>query len=63
MGMTEFTPPWSTPQMTKAQMRKYLADMKAAQEAAKKKLPDEQKLHIEREKEIKKIEAELDDVY
>jgi len=38
--MTEFTPPGSNARMTKAQMRKYIADMKAAQEAAKQKLAE-----------------------
>lgn len=61
--MTEFAPGWSTPRMTKAQMRKYLADAKAIRQAAKEKLPDETELAKEQEKEIKKIEDKLDDVF
>ncbi len=61
--MTEFAPWGSTPRMTKAQMRKYLADAKAVREAAKQKLPDETELAKEQEKEIKKIEEKLDDVF
>ena len=41
--MTEFTPPGSHPRMTKAQMRKYIADIKHAQELAKQKLAEAEK--------------------
>lgn len=60
---SEFAPGWSNPRMTKAQMRKYLRDMKAAQEEAKKKLPD--KWHEEKEKhsEMKKLEDQFDDIF
>lgn len=61
--MTEFAPGWSTPRMTKAQMRKYLADAKAVREAAKDKLPNDEQLAKEQEKEIKKIEEKLDDAF
>lgn len=62
--MTEFTPPGWTPRMTKAQMRKYLRDMEAAQEAAKKKLEQEAgKEEKEKHAEIKKLEEKLDDVF
>lgn len=61
--MTEFAPGWSTPRMTKAQLRKYLADAKAIREAAKMKLPDEAEIAKQQEKEIKKIEEKLDDVF
>ena len=50
--------------MTKAQMRKYLRDMEAAQEAAKKKLEQEAgKEEKEKHAEIKKLEEKLDDVF
>lgn len=61
--MTEYAPGWSTPRMTKAQMRKYLSDAKAVREAAIKKLPNDQQLAKEQEKEIKKIEDKLDEVF
>lgn len=60
--MTEFAPAWSNPRMTKAQMRKYLRDMKAAQEDAKKKL-DPDKEQAEKHHEIKKLEDQLDDIF
>lgn len=60
--MTEFTPAGGTPRMTKAQMRKYLADMKKVQEEAKKKLdPDKEKK--EKHHEMRKIEDKFDDVF
>lgn len=59
--MTEFTPPWSNPRMTKAQMRKYLADLKAVQEAAKKKLnPDKEQ--AEKHAELSELENKLDEI-
>lgn len=61
--MTELAPGWSKARMTKAQIRKYLADAKAVREAAKEKLPDEVELAKQQEKEIKKIEEKLDDVF
>ncbi len=59
--MTEFTPAWSTPRMTKAQMRKYLADMKAAQEAAKEKINPE-KEEAEKHAELSELEKQLEDI-
>jgi len=48
--------------MTKAQMRKYLADMKAAQDAAKKKLnPDKEK--AEKHAELSDLDDTLNDVF
>ena len=38
--MWEFAPWWTTPRMTKAQIRKYIADMKKAQEIAQAKLDE-----------------------
>ena len=59
--MSEFTPAGWTPRMTKAQMRKYLADMKAAQEAAKKKInPDKEQ--AEKHAELSELEKKLDDI-
>lgn len=60
--MSEFAPAWSNPRMTKAQMRKYLRDMKAAQEAAKEKLNPE-KENKEKSSEISELEKKLDDVF
>lgn len=59
--MTESTPAWSTPRMTKAQMRKYLADLKAAKEAAQKKL-DPDKEQAEKHAELSELEKQLDDI-
>ena len=53
--MSEFTPPWSNARMTPAQIRKYLADMKKAQELAKQKL-DEAKANWEFDKEQKEVD-------
>lgn len=36
--MSEFAPPWSNARMTKAQVKKYVADMKKAQKKAQAKL-------------------------
>ena len=60
--MSEFAPAWSNPRMTKAQMRKYLRDMKAAQEAAKEKLNPE-KENKEKSSEISELEKKLDDAF
>ena len=59
--MTEFTPAGGTPRMTKAQMRKYLADMKKVQEEAKKKL-DPDKEQAEKYAELSEIEKQFDDI-
>jgi len=61
--MTEFTPAWGTPRMTKAQMRKYLADAEAIRKAAKEKLPSEEQVEKERLKEMERIEDKLEDVF
>lgn len=58
----EYTPAWSNPRMTKAQMRKYLRDMQQVQEAAKKKLDPKKEAH-EKHHEVKSIEEKLDDVF
>jgi hypothetical protein len=59
--MTEYAPAWSNPRMTKAQMRKYLRDMKAVQEQAKKKL-DPDKEQAEKHAELKKLEKQLGEI-
>jgi len=59
--MTEYTPAWSTPRMTKAQMRQYLTDLKKAREAAKKKL-DPEKEQAEKHAELSELEKKLDDI-
>ncbi len=61
---SELSPAWWTPRMTKAQMRKYLADIRAAQAKAKKKLAEEEwKEQAEKHTEVKKLEEKLDDVF
>lgn len=61
---SEFSPTGGTPRMTAAQMRKYLRDMKAAQEAAKKKLEEEAgKEEKEKAIEIANLEEKIDDVF
>lgn len=59
---SEYTPAWSNPRMTQAQMRKYLRDLKKAQEEAKKKLDPKKEAH-EKHHEIKNIEKKLDDIF
>ncbi len=62
--MSEFTPPWSNARMTKSQIKKYLNDMKKAQEIAKEKLEKAEKSwEFKKEKEeIEKLEKELDNL-
>jgi len=62
--MSEFAPPWSNARMTKAQVRKYIRDMKEAEKIAKQKL-EEAKANWELEKEeaeIARLEKELDNL-
>ena len=62
--MSEFAPGWSNARMTKSQVRKYVKDMKKAQELAKQKL-EEAKNNWDFEKEAKElsdIEKELDNL-
>jgi hypothetical protein len=49
--------------MTKAQMRKYLADAQAVRDAAKEKLPNQEQVEKERLKALREIEEKLDDVF
>ena len=63
--MSEFTPPWSNVRMTKAQIKKYIQDMKKAQALAQAKL-DEAKANWEEEKdkkELSKLEKKLDESF
>ena len=53
--MWEFAPWWTNAKMTKAQVRKYVADMKKAQKLAKDKL-EKAKNSWEFEKEKKELE-------
>lgn len=53
--MSEFAPAWSNARMTKAQVRKYIKDMKEAEEIAKKKL-EEAKANWEFDKDIKELD-------
>lgn len=53
--MSEFAPGWTNARMTKAQVRKYIADMKEAQLIAKQKL-DAAKANWELEKDEKELE-------
>ena len=62
--MSEFAPPWSNPKMTKAQVRKYIRDMKEAQEIARKKLEEAEKnWELEDETEdLEKLEEMIDKI-
>lgn len=62
--MSEFAPPWSNARMTKAQVRKYVADMKNAQELAKQKLEKaKNNWEFDKEKkELERIEKELENL-
>lgn len=60
---SEFIPGWSAPRMTKAQVRKYIANMQAAQALAKEKLKKEAwKEAKEKDKELSAIEKELENL-
>jgi len=62
--MSEFAPPWSNARMTKAQVRKYIRDMKEAEKIAKQKL-EEAKANWEFEKEeaeVARLEKELENL-
>lgn len=56
--MWEFAPSWSNVKMTKAQVKKYVADLKAAEKLAKQKL-EEAKNNWEFDKEAQEV-AELE---
>ena len=62
--MSEIAPGWSNARMTAAQVRKYVKDMKKAQEAAEEKLKKEKsKWEIEKEeKELNTLEKELENL-
>ena len=62
--MSEFAPGWSNARMTKSQIKKYIKDMKKAQELAKQKLEEARNnWDFEKEaKELNDIEKELDDL-
>ncbi len=62
--MSEFAPPWSNVKMTKAQVKKYIKDMKKAQAVAQAKL-DEAKASWELKKEkeeLNKLEKKLEEI-
>lgn len=62
--MSEFAPGWSNAKMTKAQVRKYVADIKAAEKLAKQKL-EEAKANWEFDKEaaeVAELEKKLDNL-
>ncbi len=61
---SEFTPPSQWARMTKAQVRKYIRDMKKKQEEAKKKLKEyEASWELEKDKEeIARLEKELENL-
>jgi len=62
--MSEFAPPWSNAKMTKAQVKKYIRDMKEAEKIAKQKL-EEAKANWEFEKEeaeVARLEKELENL-
>ncbi len=62
--MSEFAPPWSNAHMTPAQVKKYVADMKAAQIIAQEKLElAKASWEFEKEKkELQDIEKQLDNL-
>lgn len=62
--MTEFAPGSSHARMTKSQIKKYVADMKAAQELAAQKLKQAQDAwELEKEaEEIVRLEKQLEDL-
>lgn len=62
--MWEFAPGWSNARMTKSQIKKYIADMKAAQKAAKEKLKKAQdSWAFEKDaEEVKKLENILNNL-
>ncbi len=62
--MSEFAPPGSNARMTPAQVRKYVRDMKKAQDEAKKKLKEAEKNGELKEdtKELEKLENLLDEL-
>ena len=57
--MSEFAPPGSNARMTKSQVKKYIRDMKKAQEEAQKKL-DEAKKKWELEEDPNKLDELLE---
>ena len=63
-SMSEYTPPWSKVKMTKVQLRKYVADIKAAQKIAQAKLDAAKKSwELDQDtKDLAKLEDMLDDV-
>lgn len=62
--MWEFAPPWSNAKMTAAQVRKYVADMKAAQVIAEEKLKQAQdSWELEKDKkELAELEEQLENL-
>jgi len=62
--MSEFTPPWSNVKMTKAQVKKYIKDIKKAQKIAQKKLEKAKtNWDFDKEKqELEKIENKIDNL-
>lgn len=62
MSAWEFAPGWNTPKMTKAQVRKYIADMKEAQERAKRKLEEEKKLGEWEKENLEELEKKLENL-
>ena len=62
--MSEFAPVWSNARMTKAQVKKYVADMKKAQKIAQEKLKKAQESwELDKEnKDLEKLEDIIDDL-
>ena len=61
--MWEFAPVWSNARMTKAQVRKYIRDIKEAQKLAKQKLKNaEQNWALNNNEELEKIEKQLENL-
>ncbi len=62
--MSEFAPPWSNVKMTKAQVKKYVQDMKKAQQIAQEKLEKAKDSweFDEDKKELVELEEKLDEI-
>jgi len=61
--MKEFAPAWRNPHMTAAQVRKYIKDMKKAQELAKKKLEEAQKKwELDESSDLRSLEELMEDL-
>ena len=63
--MSEFSPTWSNPKMTRSQVRRYIQEMEEKRLKAKKELEEAKKSwELETsEEELKKLEDKFDDLF